>query len=229
MPIKVGISMRVVNPVQYTEPRDAISHDWMDLLLSNDFEFILIPNCGEHVNEFLQSQNIQAIILSNGNDISDGNENIQFKDISKRRDLTENLILKWAIENNINILGVCRGAQLINIFYGGDLEYGIGDDHAGINHKVIICDKKTHKNFGVQTFITNSFHNQGMRKENLANKLIPFAISEDGMVEGYYVKNKKILAIQWHPERKFEDNHYNNKIPIEFLSKGPWWLGKNNK
>ena len=61
MSIRVGITMRVVNAVRYFEPRDSISHDWIGLLIENDLEFVLIPNCGDQVSKFLQL--IEYLIL----------------------------------------------------------------------------------------------------------------------------------------------------------------------
>jgi len=227
MSIKVGITMRVVNALSYNEPRDAISHDWVDLLLANNLEFVLIPNCGDKVNDFLELNKIQAIILSNGNDIDDENVKVPLEDVSKRRDLTEHRILRWTRDNNINTLGVCRGLQLINVIYGGNIEYGLGKDHVGEIHRVEIYDSLTQKHFNTNSFVTNSFHNQGIRTENLAEGLIPFAIADDGVIEGFYVRDEPILAIQWHPERKLDDNFFNNQMPINFLINGAWWLEKN--
>ena len=72
--------------------------------------------------------------------------------------------------------------------------------------------------------MTNSYHNQGITSENLGNGLVPFAITDDGIIEGFYVRDEPILAIQWHPERKLSNNHFNNQIPIDFLINGAWWL-----
>ena len=71
MSIKIGISMRVMHPKDYTEPRDAISHDWINFLLMNDFEIVLIPNCADMVTKFLDINRVNKIILTNGNDIND--------------------------------------------------------------------------------------------------------------------------------------------------------------
>ena len=214
--------MRVMHPKDYTEPRDAISHDWINFLLMNDFEIVLIPNCADMVTKFLDINRVNKIILTNGNDINDVDNYNELSNISEIRDYTENLIIKWAINNDTDLLGVCRGAQLINLFYGGTLTHNLDDNHVAINHNVSICDDKTSNYFGKNSFLTNSYHKHGIYKENLANGLTPFAISEDGIVEGYY-NNSKILSIQWHPERKFSENHYNNLIPLEFLLNGPWW------
>ena len=160
MSIRVGITMRVVNAVRYFEPRDAISHDWIGLLTENDFEFVLIPNCGDQVNKFLQLNNIQALILSNGNDIYDENAVVPLKNVSEIRDFTERNILTWAKNNDIRTLGVCRGLQLINVIYGGTIEYGLGKNHIGKTHRVKINDILTQKHFNTKSFMTNSYHNQ---------------------------------------------------------------------
>ena len=222
MSIKIGLSMRVMYPNNYIEPRDAISHDWINFLLLNDFEVVLIPNCGDKVTKFLDSNNINRIILTNGNDISNDDNNNELSNISELRDYTENLMIEWAIENDIAILGVCRGAQLINLFYGGSLTHNLEKNHIAINHNVNICDDITSNYFGKLYFETNSYHKHGIYKHNLAQGLTPFAISEDGIIEGYY-NNSKILSIQWHPERKFSNNPYNKLVPLKFLLNGPWW------
>ena len=227
MSIRVGITMRVVNAVRYFEPRDAISHDWIGLLTENDLEFVLIPNCGDQVSRFLQLNNIQALILSNGNDIYDENAVISLKNVSEIRDFTERNILTWAKNNYIKTLGVCRGLQLINVIYGGTIEYGLGKDHIGKTHRVKIIDRLTQKHFNTKSFMTNSYHDQGITSDNLANGLVPFAITDDGIIEGFYVRDEPILAIQWHPERKMINSHFNNQIPIDFLINGAWWLDHN--
>ena len=76
MSISVGITMRVVNALNYNEPRDAISHDWISLFINENLRPVLIPNCGDEVEQFLQMNDIQAVILSNGNDIYDQNRKI---------------------------------------------------------------------------------------------------------------------------------------------------------
>ena len=216
--------MRVVNAIGYNEPRDAISHDWVDLLISNNLEFVLIPNCGDRVSDFLERINIQALILSNGNDVHDNSYNANIDNISKKRDLTEYAILKWARSNKIKTLGVCRGLQLINIIYGGSLKYKLGKKHAAKTHRVNINDNLTSRYFNIKSFIANSYHNQGITSENLGTGLVPFAICDDGVIEGFYVKDEPILAIQWHPERKLKDNFFNNQMPIDYLINGAWWL-----
>ena len=109
------------------------------------------------------------------------------------------------------------------MIYGGTIDYNIGQNHRAKNHTVNICDSISQKHFNESSFITNSYHRQGIRKENLAEELVPFVISDDEIVEGFYVEKERILAIQWHPERKLENNYFNNQMPLDFLFHGPWW------
>ncbi len=60
-------------------------------------------------------KHLNLIILQGGNDIFDSSKEI------KNRNDNENLIIKFAIANNIPLLGVCRGMQLINLYFGGKI------------------------------------------------------------------------------------------------------------
>ena len=59
MSISVGITMRVVNALNYNEPRDAISHDWINLFINENLKPVLIPNCGDEVEQFLQMNRLE--------------------------------------------------------------------------------------------------------------------------------------------------------------------------
>ena len=224
MSINIGITMRVVNAASYNEPRDAISHDWLKFLFSNNLNFTLIPNCGDNVEKFLSMNNINFIILTNGNDVNDVNNQDKLNNVSSIRDNTENNIITWAINNNKSILAVCRGFQLINMYYGGTINYNLGDTHIAKNHRIEICDDISRSYFKKDSFLSNSYHNNGVKNENLADNLIPFAMTEDKFVEGFYVRDKQILAIQWHPERKLKNHTFYNLMAVNFINKGPWWL-----
>ena len=108
---KIGISLRVVEAPNYDEKRDALSHDWPPLLEKLGFNPIYIPNTLKHVDEFFSDMSLDGLILSGGDNIGQ----------NKNRDETENLLLKLAIEKQIPTFGVCRGMQLINNYFGGDI------------------------------------------------------------------------------------------------------------
>ena len=115
---KVGLTMRVIKDEKYNEIRDEISHDWIEFLEENSIDIKLIPNSLQNYSNFIKKEEIEAVILSNGNNV------IYNKDDSLNIDLTDHIrneserkILSFCVEKKIPVLGVCRGMQFINHFF----------------------------------------------------------------------------------------------------------------
>lgn len=72
--------------------------------------------------------------------------------------------------------------------------------------------------------MVNQYHNDGIMLEDLAPGFTPLAIDqENGVVEAFISGAKKILAIQWHPERPFASREAREKTTTlirEFLEQG---------
>jgi len=111
------------------------------------------------------------------------------------------------------VLGVCRGAQLINVAMGGSLYQDIATQVPDTrNHRDWnVYDQNFHevefskgsyleKIFGVGKFKTNSIHHQSLKK--IGNGLAVEAKSaDDGIVEGFkYEGASYVCGVQWHPE-----------------------------
>lgn len=127
--------------------------------------------------------------------------------------------------------GICRGLQLFNVCLGGTLYqdlptqwFGRGD----INHKQLPpYHIPVHKNtidVGTPLFsllktyslAVNSYHHQAIKE--LAGRLKPMAVSEDGIVEAAYVPGRRFIwAVQWHPEFIPEDA-YSRRLFSEFVN-----------
>ena len=189
---KIGISLRVVEAPSYDEKRDALSHDWPKLLEKLGFNPIYIPNTLSHVDEFFSDMSLDGLILSGGDNIGE----------NKNRDETENLLLKLAIEKRIPVLGVCRGMQLINNYFGGDMSIDITTEHISKNHDVEITDKSFFSLFNSDKITVNSFHKNTIQIDQVGQNLNPFAISNyDKTVEGFFHSIFPIIGVMWHPER----------------------------
>ena len=117
--MKVGLTQRVDFKEDISEYRDALDQRWIIFLESIGMTPILIPNQLKNVDQWLGSMQCQAYILTGGNDL-DGLENAI--NVSPERDKTELAILEYAKKSNLPVLGVCRGFQFMNIFFGGKLE-----------------------------------------------------------------------------------------------------------
>ncbi len=197
----VAVSLRVLCSADYGEDRDAVSHDWIRYFDKINLMPVLIPNIITDPVELIEKTKVQAILLTGGGDVNINNNN----ELEGKRDLTERKLIEWAIDNNCPIIGVCRGMQALNVFFGGSIEYNIektySEKHVSCTHSIFISDNKISSRIG-EEFVTNSFHDNGVTEKSLAKVLQPFAFSKKGLVEGFFHRKLNICGISWHPERQ---------------------------
>lgn len=142
-----------------------------------------------------------GLILTGGGDVSPcmyDMPNLKSKNIDLYRDNLEMLYIKKYLALNLPIFGICRGMQIVNVFFGGNLHQHI-DNHqilGGDKYHKIHCYKSLAKIFG-NTYTVNSAHHQAVNK--IAKNFKIIAKSLDGIVEGLEYNN--ILLVQFHPER----------------------------
>lgn len=133
------------------------------------------------------------------------------------RDNFEMKLLDKAVQRNMPIFGICRGLQLINVYFGGtliqDLEryHPTEINHAGYMapkwstaHNVkLLKDQALYTCFGKEELAVNSFHHQVIDK--LGDGLEVAAVAEDGIIEAIvHPSYPFLLAVQWHPEMMFQ-------------------------
>lgn len=189
---RVGISLRVELIDRYNDRRDVLSQDWTNFLLNVNSFPIMIPNTLSNVHEFLNEMKLDFIILSGGDNIGDFPE----------RDKTEHEIINYAIKHNIPILGICRGMQILNDFFGGSIITTNNQNHVGKPHNIDFINSKFSKLIEQKSLQVNSFHNNIIKKECLGKNLESFALSKtDDTIEGYFHLNLPIMGVMWHPER----------------------------
>lgn len=204
--------MRVVHAQGHNEERDALSRDWFKFLNQFDIIPVLIPNLAENVLSFLNQTNIQGIILTGGNNISPQTCRFtaedEIDDLALIRDHTEKIMIDYAIDRNLPIIGVCRGMQMINAYFGGSIVPNITDrltngiNHVAANHDICLTQQDFVDMAGTPSVEVNSYHRHGFSEKELGKGLVPFAYSIDGAVEGVIHDTFPILGIMWHPERE---------------------------
>ena len=192
--LKIAISTRITNAQNYDEKRDSISHEWSALLEKLEFIPILIPNSLKNVEKFLASQKIDGIIMSGGDNIGE----------DELRDKTEKNILNYSIKNKIPVFGVCRGMQLINKFFNGEIVKTDDKKHVGTKHGIILKNNKIKSKIFMKNILeVNSFHNNIITKNNLGEELEILAVDpNDDSIEAIKHKKLPIIGVMWHPERK---------------------------
>ncbi len=131
------------------------------------------------------------------------------------RDTLEIALIKYALENKVPVLGICRGHQIMNVTAGGTLipdietfnklpeaNHRVRNDYDSI-HVVIPAEgswiKNVYPNEGREYWI-NTLHHQAVDKVAPTFELA--GISADSVVESIILKDKSqfALGVQWHPE-----------------------------
>jgi putative glutamine amidotransferase len=149
-----------------------------------------MPNVLNDVKGFLTDTQPDALILTGGNDIG----------VNIERDITETNAIKWFKRNKRPILGICRGMELTNVFYGGTIDK-VPPNHNNQRHIATLIRPDFIKWAGQKEIITNSYHNQGVTRNTLAKELEPAAMCGD-IVEAIVYKKDLVVGLQWHPERE---------------------------
>ena len=134
----------------------------------------------------------------------------------------DRFIVKYAIQKNIPILGICMGMQLLASLDIGEknLDKNITNHYEKnkYHHKVFILDNTILKTILNKNVIkVNSRHNYHIKSCNNFNIS---AYSSDGLIEAIEMPSKKcVIGLQWHPEDMLEYDIYANKIYNYFINK----------
>jgi putative glutamine amidotransferase len=132
------------------------------------------------------------------------------------RDRLELDLIRLALDQDLPILGVCRGLQVLNVARGGSLYQHIPTERpSGIDHVQAGQPKRTYiahsisvepgsrlagiLGDGLTDTGVNSFHHQAVKR--LGEGLKVTAVAEDGVVEAVELADSPfVVAVQYHPE-----------------------------
>ena len=150
----------------------------------------------------------ERLLLPGGDDIQPsifGQENHGSRKIDEALDRRQLAIMDAFVKAGKPVLGICKGSQIINVYFGGDI---IQDLPTNTAHQHNVTDQ-THTAVCVPgsvleqlygRFCTiNSSHHQGNGK--IGKGLHVTMMAGDGVVEGIEHESLPIIAVQWHPER----------------------------
>ncbi|MFP5519865.1 MAG: YbdK family carboxylate-amine ligase [Bdellovibrionia bacterium] len=164
----------------------------------------------------LFAKELDALILQGGSDIhprfyQEEPQNYGYE-FDEERDLYELQLIEAFIKEGKPILGICRGFQLLNIYFGGSLH----QDLETANFKQHLDKAKSREHTHLVTLQKEgllsqiygkelqenvvSIHHQGIKKlgENLKIEALS---SHDNLIEAFsYTGSNFVVGVQWHPE-----------------------------
>ena len=178
----LAITQRVEIFPDYHERRDALDQKWTLFLKKAGFTPLPLPNHLDAAISLAKGLDISGIVLTGGNDLG-----VLGGDAPERDEL-ERALLALAVDSRIPVLGVCRGMQVIQEYFGGQLVRVEG--HVAAEQEITIDGELR---------IVNSYHNWGSLES--PDTLIPFAIADDGVIKGIRHQSLPMLGMMWHPER----------------------------
>ena len=130
-------------------------------------------------------------------------------EVHPARDRMDMLIARAVLAEGLPVLGICLGAQLLNVASGGTLVQDIPSmvegavaHRKGSFHPVAVeAGTRLASIVGAGVHEVNSFHHQGVKR--VGRGFVVTARSPDGVVEAIERPGEPfVLGVQWHPERE---------------------------
>lgn len=155
-----------------------------------------------------------GLVIGGGDDISPEHYGHDITAKVKPNPKRDELEMRWArkaLENSTPILGICRGAQLINVVLGGTLFQDVRPirihtyNRPGLLPTKQVALLKTSLIAGIcgkDRLRVNSLHNQAIDKTGKGLRIVGKDL--DGIVQAVEsAGDQRLLGVQWHPEYLF--------------------------
>ena len=156
-----------------------------------------------------QPERCAGLILTGGEDVDPafyGRENKACFGLDPERDRQEFRLIEAYLRAGKPILGICRGHQVLNVFFGGSLTQHLptAESHMPTREGDRVHETRAEAGsfsallYG-KTFPVNSAHHQGI--DRLAPELEAVQRASDGVIEACRHTRYPVYSVQWHPER----------------------------
>ncbi|MEX0749780.1 MAG: gamma-glutamyl-gamma-aminobutyrate hydrolase family protein [Dehalococcoidia bacterium] len=200
-------------------PGEAVDRYW-DRLTESGAEVVdLDESAASRVDEL--SPLIDALMLTGGIDVDPATygaaaRHEKVRETAPERDRMELAYLESALKRDIAVLAICRGHQLLNVGFGGQLLQHIDSGEHRADYRTEGYPSRWHdlrvqegarlaSVLSATSLEINSRHHQAVTRDVLASGLRPVAWAEDhgrNLVEGMESEaHRWVVAVQWHPER----------------------------
>lgn len=157
-----------------------------------------------------------ALLLPGGDDIDPalfGQPFCGTRDVDRKLDDVQLFLARDFAARKKPVLGICRGAQVLNVAFGGDLIQDLPEPQnahhtwyhdetgktCGHRHETAILPGTFLAALYGTKVVTNSYHHQAIGR--LAAGFSVLQTSDDGVIEFAVHDTLPLYAVQWHPEK----------------------------
>lgn len=177
---------------------------------------------------------IDGVLITGGDDVDPSlygePPHIKLGNVNPYRDEFELALAQRAIGMGMPVLGICRGAQIMNVAMGGTLYQDIDSQFRetpiahrqkaptwyGIHDAIIDRDSILYSIVGQENIRVNSFHHQAVKE--VAPGFTAVAHAPDGVVEAIAKDDHPfIVGVQWHPEKMIGKQEHSRHIFERFV------------
>ena len=210
----IGITAPRLHAAEIASTPPILLHAFMDVAYAHYAQAVaragglpvLVPR--ENEPEALVDR-LDGVVIAGGQDVDPRLYGSEPGPASSRldpgRDAFEAELIGAALGAGRPLVGICRGAQLLNVVLGGTLVDGLAPSHAGILyppdarvHDVTFTPDSLLAGVYGPTARVNSFHRQAVGE--LGAGVAGTCRAADGLVEGIEVRAARAIGVQWHPE-----------------------------
>jgi putative glutamine amidotransferase len=190
-----------------------VPENYVDALRrSGAYAALLLPGDDRTPDELLDR--LDALMLVGGGDVVPeryGREAVdEVYGLEPDRDDFEIALLLRAVERDVPTLCICRGMQVMNVAFGGDLvqhlpaddrfmTHGVPSEAESLLHDVkLLAGSRIAEAAGSEVVSSSSHHHQGV--DRLGDGLVATGWTEDGLIEAIESERGWMIGAQWHPE-----------------------------
>ncbi|MDQ6711947.1 MAG: gamma-glutamyl-gamma-aminobutyrate hydrolase family protein [Candidatus Dormibacteraeota bacterium] len=199
-------------------PRYGINQSYVRALTAAGCAPVLIPLLDDDERLHAIYERLDGIVFPGGADVAPGEYGEapigDLNVVEAPRDRTELTLARWAFADDLPVLGICRGQQVLNVALGGSLwqdlrHQGVTpDEHSDADGRVrsalihgvrLDPDSRLAQLIDETDIQVNSLHHQAIK--TIAPQLQVIGQSGDGVIEAVESPDRRFLiAVQWHPE-----------------------------
>lgn len=175
---------------------------------------------------------LDGLVVGGGDDIEAhvyGGEISLDVRVDPARDRLELELLDAVVPSGKPVLGICRGAQMINVFHGGTLHADIDAVYEDARRMRTVLprmtieidpDTRLRQILGIARCRVNSLHHQSV--DRLGHGLRAVAHERSGIVQGIEcAAGRFLIGVQWHPEFLVLNRHQQHLFRALVVAAGP--------